>query len=586
VPAAAKNEIPLMMKTIINLIKKRYVFLILFLAAVLRLAYVTNLEDRWYYFDTAHYDSAACSILENGTFGASLHYYDEYENYCLEPVYPLFLAAIYKVFGHSFLAVRIAQSLLSILQLLVIYLTVRLFRPRAAKWALLFGAVYPFFIYISGLLYVTQIFALFLALTVFFFLKYREHYSIAWLVLSALSLGVSIASRPVALPMSLLLAAWILFLADLSFVKKLGHVLIAVISVIVVLTPWTIRNWNVYDMLSPGRTCLAETRVFETLDLEYRIEDSASMTFFPVSQFIVQVKGTPAAPIFECYADDKQIAKLKLNEEFALRDSFYVGLLFKGGDSMSIETIQFASDGNILIDSSTIFAAVSAEIKSDSTSIALSKTEGGWQYAAIFNEVISADRFSMNYSDHIKPADVSRVAILFNLNKPTLDADGYMIWLHPWMQADLWRIENGRPAEPVETIDLFIKENPIDLKALIMSDPLRFLTKHVVPEFLNFWSPGIKRVTTSSNVGGAMNAMSLLFFTPLLIFFLIGTFVLMKQWRALLVLFIPIVTISGVYSIFFTELRYRIPIDGFLIVIAAIGVHWALSLHLKARNRA
>ncbi len=571
------------MKTNINFIKKRYVLLLLVLAAGLRVAYVMTLEDRWYYFDTAHYDSAACSILENGTFGASLHYYDQYEHYCLEPIYPLFLAGIYKICGHSFLAVRIAQVVLSILHLWIIFLTVRLLHPKAAKWALLFGAVYPFFIYISGLLYVTQLFALLLACTIFFFLKYRQNYSLFWLALSALSLGIAIAARPVALPMSVLLAAWLFLFAHINFFKKTAHVLFAALCVVLVLTPWTIRNWNVYDMLSPGRTCLAETRVFETLDLEYRIEDSQSMTSFPVREFTVRVTGEPDLPVFECFADDKQIAKLKLNEPFETPDSFYVGIIFKGGDSMSVENLYFFDENETRLNLSKISAVASSQITTDSAGIYLSQAARGWQYTAVFDQKINASTFRMSYPQHIKPADVSRVAILFNLDKQSLDANGHMIWLHPWMQADFWRVENGRPAEPVETIDLYIQENPIDLKELVMSDPVRFVIKHVIPEFLNFWSPGIKRVTTSSNVGGAMNAMSLLFFTPLLIFFVVGALALIKQWRSVLVLFIPIVTISGVYSVFFTELRYRIPIDGFLLVLAAVGVEWMLRSFLKKR---
>ncbi len=574
------------MTRVIHFLKNRYVLLFLLLAAVLRVLYVVSLEERYYYFDTAHYDSAACSILENGTFGKSLHYYDDYEHYCLEPVYPIFLAGIYNVFGHSFLAVRLVQVLLSVLHLWIIFLIVRLLRPAAAKWALVFGAVYPFFIYISGLLYVTQLFALFLSLTIFFFLKYSRRYAIHWLALSALFLGLAIAARPVAMPMVLFLALWILFFARIDFRQKIGHALLASFCIMLVLTPWTIRNWNVYHILSPGRTCLAETRVFETLDLEYRIEDSKKMTTFPVREFSVQVTGDTDSPIFTCYADGEIIAKLEVNESFERLDTAYVGLLAKGGSAMTIGHLRFAQDDDIVLSSqNAIVGEKSPEISFDSSGILIQPSEISWRYAATFSPALKTNRFYMSYPESIKPGDVSRIAILFNLDRPSLDANGYMIWLHPWMQADLWRIEKGRPMRSVNTIDLFLKEHPVDVKELVMKDPMRFLTKHVIPEFLNFWSPGIKRITTSSNVGRAMNAMSLLFFTPLLILFLVGTIAFAKEWQLLLVLYIPIATISGVYSIFFTELRYRIPIDAFLIILAAIGWHWLLHVLKKRRLR-
>ncbi|MBN1466495.1 glycosyltransferase family 39 protein [candidate division KSB1 bacterium] len=556
-----------------DFVQKRHVTLLILLAGLLRFGYILTLEDRSYFYDTVHYDQAARAILENGTFGSSLHYYGEYDHYCLEPVYPLFLAGIYALFGKSFLIVRMAQAFFSLLQLYFLYRIVMLLRPRVAWLALAFGAVYPFFIYISGLLYVTQLFALLLTLALYFFLRYASSFQLRWLSLSAVSLGVAIAALPAALPSALLFAAWMAFFAEKSRLKKIGHIASAATIIIIVLTPWTIRNWTVFRVLSPGRACLAEKSVFNLIDLQFRIQDSKKATQFPAGQFKVNVIQDADTPQFDCFVDDKLIAVLKVNEPFIWPDSSYYGLIFKGGDSMQVRRLQVMLDGASLLDSMNDRASLhSASLSVGDAAIELRDTDGKWDYSAVFAASGSAQSFILSYPPTIKPGDVSRVAILFHLNQPRLDADGYMIWLHPWMQADLWKIEKGRPVRSVQIVDLFLQENPVSLLALITTNPLRFLCKHVVPEFLNFWSPTVKRITTSARLSRAMNALSLLFFAPLLFFSILGIFALRNEWKSLLILLIPIVTISLFYSVFFTEVRYRIPVDGFLIVLGVIGL--------------
>lgn len=560
------------MNALIYFLQKKRFFLLLLVAILLRLFYILSLENRWYYFDTAHYDRAARSLLENGTFGDSLHYYNEYKHYCLEPAYPLFLAALYALFGHSFLAVRLVQLILSVLHAIVIYKIVNLFRPQAAIIALLFAAVYPFFIYISGLLYVTQLFALALATTFYCFFRYSKSYSFVWLLLAALLLGISIAARPVALPSTVFLAAWILFFADLNWAKKIGHAAVFSSVIILVLTPWTIRNWTVFHVLSPGRACLAEKRIFAYVDLQLRIEESEKMTSLPGRIFQVNVVDSLDRPIFECFIDGALIAKLQVNESFQRPAIAHYGFIFKGGSPTSIERLQVGRQGKIVLDSErAVNVKHSSHITISQDGVELREAAERWEHAVVYAPAVSANTFYMFYPAFIKPHDLSRVAILFDLDAFRLNANGYMIWLHPWKQADLWKVENGRPARSVATIDLYAKENPTSLKQLVKKYPLRFFTRHVLPELRNFWSPRIQRVTTSDNVSTEMTILSFLFFTPLLIFSFIGILVLRRQWKSLLILLIPIVTISLFYSIFFAELRYRIPVDSFLIVAAAIG---------------
>ena len=65
------------------------------LALAARLAFVLTLEDRYYYFDTVHYDKAAKALIAGRGFGEGYEFSQFFrKEYALTPLYPIFLAAI------------------------------------------------------------------------------------------------------------------------------------------------------------------------------------------------------------------------------------------------------------------------------------------------------------------------------------------------------------------------------------------------------------------------------------------------------------------------------------------------------------
>ena len=80
----------------------RKLYLFLFISAFLvRVVYIMTLEDKWYFYDTVHYDKAASSILSEQGFGKGYYFSgiaEFQDEYSLTPVYPLFLAGIARNF--------------------------------------------------------------------------------------------------------------------------------------------------------------------------------------------------------------------------------------------------------------------------------------------------------------------------------------------------------------------------------------------------------------------------------------------------------------------------------------------------------
>lgn len=186
--------------------------------------------------DAAYYDGIALNLLLGKGFlpsggSAELVY----------PGYPLFLALVYKIFGHNYQAVRIIQFLiLSGIGILAYFSARRLKinRPLAIAASSLI-IIWPYFILYSTLILTEILFTFFLVLSVFFLLKFQETPSNNNAAFAGAFLGITALIKPavIFLPIWVIILSW-LFLSQ-KFLKK--YFLIFLLFIIV-LSPWFIRN--------------------------------------------------------------------------------------------------------------------------------------------------------------------------------------------------------------------------------------------------------------------------------------------------------------------------------------------------------
>ena len=117
------------------------------LALLVRLGYVLTLPPRLLWFDGEHYSRLAAGLLEHGTYlndrGRPSAYWP--------PGYPLFLSAVYALFGVNVVALRVAQCLIGAGTVAVVHRIARRVLDRSgARLAALATALYPLFIYSAG----------------------------------------------------------------------------------------------------------------------------------------------------------------------------------------------------------------------------------------------------------------------------------------------------------------------------------------------------------------------------------------------------------------------------------------------------
>jgi len=130
----------------------RWLMLAIFLAALLlRLGYLLELKANSPFFqylicDSSTYHGAALEILGKAPAQEFTH-----TSYYQPPLYPYFLAAMYKIFSVSLLAPRIIQSFLGALSCVLVFLvTARHFDWKAATLAGFVAAAYRNFIFFDG----------------------------------------------------------------------------------------------------------------------------------------------------------------------------------------------------------------------------------------------------------------------------------------------------------------------------------------------------------------------------------------------------------------------------------------------------
>jgi len=181
------------------------------------------------------------------------------------PGYPLFVAAIYAVFGHgNNTAVRVAQAVLDTLTcLLIAWVVFEWSRKQwAAMIALALAAVCPFTaIYVATILTEapTNFLAVAMVLTATFAFKATVRRRVlAWWIVTGLLAGVAVFFRPD----SGLFAAAIGLTLMISSLRKFREATLqaAVFSIAfcLVLVPWTIRNWRLFHVFQPLSPAHAE----------------------------------------------------------------------------------------------------------------------------------------------------------------------------------------------------------------------------------------------------------------------------------------------------------------------------------------
>ncbi len=223
-----------------SLLKDRTLLVICVLGLLARVTFVATLETRLYW----PIDEGAYDHLARGLASGKGYVSPEGEPTAYRPVgYPAFLAFLYLIFGPHLIAVRLVQSLLTTVLVCVVYLLgLRLFNKTVGRVAAAMCAAYPYYVYLSGVLYSEAWSVLLTASAVYLFIVACDSPSVTKFVGVGALLGALVLTRPNMLAALPFFAAWYFWVPGVRQ-RVPAWMLAVVVGVTALLVlPWMVRN--------------------------------------------------------------------------------------------------------------------------------------------------------------------------------------------------------------------------------------------------------------------------------------------------------------------------------------------------------
>jgi len=202
------------------------------------------------------YDQLAANLVNGNGYRM---YPETAKTLMREPGYPILLAGIFSLFGKNFTAVKLTNMFMAFV---VVWLMTRLARELSSSQVMILGPPLLFLFHPGTLIAesrggVEVLFTLFLALfmcTLYPAVKFNRSWNY---VVSGGVLGLTLLVRSTPLLFPLFLFAYLLvFERQVRKVLILRNVTLMVVAMLVVLSPWTIRNYFLTGKFVPTSSLL------------------------------------------------------------------------------------------------------------------------------------------------------------------------------------------------------------------------------------------------------------------------------------------------------------------------------------------
>lgn len=242
--------------------------LLILLGLTLRVVHVVRLPNELVFGDASDYWSCSENLVQGNGF--SLQPTDDRLAH-VPPLYPLVLAA-WKAFGiDSLLQVRLAQAVLSVCLIpLVFWLGAGLFPRRVLIAGLTVYAVSPHMIFWSGLVATETLAVLLFSLSLFGFLHGLQRRNTALQLVSFPLLGLAVLTRSV-----FILVPPIYLLAMVRRDRRwLWQAAAGAGLFLLTLAPWMLRNYALFDHLVPVTIGTGRMQIYRLQGLSGEIQET------------------------------------------------------------------------------------------------------------------------------------------------------------------------------------------------------------------------------------------------------------------------------------------------------------------------
>lgn len=272
------------------------------LALVLRVAFVLSLPDERMFGDADDYWFCSENLVQGNGF--SLQPYDGRWAH-VPPFYPLFLAGLKAIGISSLLGLRLAQVLLAVVPIPLFYYLGRSVLPvKVVIVGALLYAISPHMVYWPGMIS-TEILAIVLfTVSYLAFAHGIEKDRDSWLALSTVLLGTAVLTR------SVFVLVFPIFLLGIYLrgAHRLRRIAGLSTLLLLILLPWTIRNYVLFDHLVPVTIGNGRMQVYRMIGFseDYRDVMDRNQAAFELHHERYMHPATPA----EEYDADRELLRI------------------------------------------------------------------------------------------------------------------------------------------------------------------------------------------------------------------------------------------------------------------------------------
>lgn len=234
---------------------KKIILLITILASLFRFYLVIEFPERCCSSDSKTYNDIAKNLVTRNEFVTtkqddSLNFKDEIYG-AKPPLYPFFIAGIYKIFGISPMAVIIAQILLSAVIGYLIFLIAQ--KAHSTQVGIFSLIVYSFFwetAFMSTTLLAENLYWLLTTFLIYLLIRKKE-ITFKELALAGVVVGLMTLTRAPSYTILLPILIWF-FIKSLDkgigrFVTSIGYLIVIFLFFALTISPWVFRNYSIYN---------------------------------------------------------------------------------------------------------------------------------------------------------------------------------------------------------------------------------------------------------------------------------------------------------------------------------------------------
>jgi 4-amino-4-deoxy-L-arabinose transferase-like glycosyltransferase len=213
--------------------------LVFVVALIVRLAWVATLAPVLVWPDEEEFVNVARHLVAGDGYVSI--------SYRANPVLPVYLAGVFRVFGESFVAARVGQAVAGVLTcVLVAGTAARLLGATVGLVSGLWLAVYLPHVYLSGVFYAECLFTFLLALTVYGAVRSLEAPARGWWLLgTGIAFALTALTRPIFLAYLPVLAAVLVYAIRAPLGRRVAMAGVIVGATALAILPWTLRNYVV-----------------------------------------------------------------------------------------------------------------------------------------------------------------------------------------------------------------------------------------------------------------------------------------------------------------------------------------------------